>query len=291
MRALIAAPAGASFLAAQAPAPIHATKLSDRITLLAGDGGNIALILSADGIMMVDGGYSERAAELLKAAAEVDTHRVTLQFNTHWHLDHVGCNETLGAAGAKIMATENTKKWLGQRVVMEGINRTIEPLKPSGLPTSVFSSAGKMRFGEELIEYVPVPPAHTDGDAYLFFPAVNILHTGDLLFNGTYPLIDYSTGGWIGGSATAQDRLFKIGDAKTRIIPGHGPMATKDDLKASHEMMATVYERLGRFQKEGKPAKEVVAAAPTKEFDARFGKGMKPDQFVEIAYTGLLRRG
>ncbi|MGA7235223.1 MAG: MBL fold metallo-hydrolase [Bryobacteraceae bacterium] len=288
--ALIAAPVGTSFLHAQTAAPpIHSTKLTDHIVLLTGDGGNIALILANDGLMMVDGGYAERASDLLKAAAEVDPHEVILQFNTHWHLDHVGCNETLGAAGVKIMAHENTKKWLGQRVVMEGLNRTIEPLKPAGLPNEVFILSGKIKFGNNTVEFAPVPPAHTDGDAYLFFPDVNILHTGDLLFNGTYPLIDYSTGGWIGGMVAAGDRLLKTGDAQTRIIPGHGPMATKDDLKASRDMLATIHERLEKARKEGKTAKEVVAAAPTKDFDARFGKGMKPDQFVEIAYTGLLR--
>jgi cyclase len=291
-RALIAARVGTSFLYAQAPpTPIKATKLTDRIALLTGDGGNIALILSDDGLMMVDGGYAERAADLLKAAAEVDSHEVILQFNTHWHLDHVGCNEKLGTAGAKIMAHENTKKWLGQRVVMEGLNRTIEPLKPEGLPTEVFTLSGKITFGDNTIEFAPVPPAHTDGDAYLFFPDANILHTGDLLFNGTYPLIDYSTGGWIGGMVAAGDRLLKTGDSQTRIIPGHGPMATKEDLKASRDMLAAIHERLEKFRKEGKTAKEVVAAAPTKDFDAKFGKGMKPDQFVEIAYTGLLRHG
>jgi len=292
LRAVIAARVGTSFVHAQTPAPpIRATKLTDRIALLTGDGGNIALILADDGLMMIDGGYLERAADLLKAAAEVDSHKIILQFNTHWHLDHIGCNEMLGAAGAKIMAHENTKKWLGQRVVIEGLNRTVEPLKPEGLPNEVFTLSGKITFGDHAIEFVPVPPAHTDGDAYLFFPNVNILHSGDLLFNGTYGLIDYSTGGWIGGTAAAQDRLLKVGDSQTRIIPGHGPMATKEDLKASREMMGAVHERLERFRKEGKTVQEVVAAAPTKDFDAKFGKGMKPDQFVEIAYTGLLRHG
>jgi glyoxylase-like metal-dependent hydrolase (beta-lactamase superfamily II) len=298
LRALITAPIGASFtvlagvspLRAQAPTtPIKATKLADHISLLTGDGGNIALVTGNDGLLMVDGGYLERAADLLKAAAEVDPHRVTIQFNTHWHLDHIGANEALGAAGAKIMAHANTKKWLGQRVVMEAINRTVEPLKPEGLPTEAFTKAGVIKLGTASVEYTPVAPAHTDGDAYLFFPDANMLHTGDLLFNGTYPLIDYSTGGWIGGMVAACDALLKQGNAETRIIPGHGPMASKGDLKASRDMLATVYERLEKFRKEGKPAKEVVAAAPTKDFDEKFGKGMKPDQFVEIAYTGLLR--
>lgn len=291
IRALIAAPAGARILLAQTPTtPIQATKLSDRIALITGDGGNIALLLSGDGLMMVDGGYAERAGDLLKTAATVDSHPITVQFNTHWHLDHVGANETLGASGAKIMAHANVKKWLGQRVVMEAINRTVEPLKPAGLPTETFTRGGKLNVGVIQVEFEPVPPAHTDGDAYLFFPDANILHTGDLLFHGTYPLIDYTTGGWIGGTVAAQEHLLKVGDAQTRIIPGHGPMATKEDLKAAFDMMATIHERLENFRKQGKSAREVVAATPTREFDAKYGKGMKPDQFVEIAYTSLLRR-
>lgn len=291
IRALFAAPAGATFLAAQTPTPIQATKLTDRIALLTGDGGNIALILSGDGLMMVDGGYSDRVTELLKAAAGVDAHPVKLQFNTHWHLDHVGANETLGASGVKILAHANTKKWLGQKVVMEALNRTVEALRPEGLPTETFTTGGKLKFGTTAVEYEPVPPAHTDGDVYLFFPETNILHTGDLLFNGTYPLMDYTTGGWIGGTVAAQQRLLKVGDTRTRIIPGHGPMATKEDLKSAWEMLATVQGRFEKLRKQGRSAKEVVAAAPTKDFDAKFGKGMKPDQFVEIAYTSLLRRG
>ena len=289
LRAFVAAPAGMSLMIGQTNTPIHTTKLTDRIAVISGDGGNMAVLISGDGLMLIDGGYAERAAELMKAIGEIDPHKITLYFNTHWHLDHVGCNEMLGAAGTKIMAHENVKKRVSERIVMEALNRTIEPLKPAGWPNAVFTAAGKIQFGHDAVDYTPVPPAHTDGDSYLFFPEANILHTGDLLFNGTYPLIDYSTGGWIGGTVAAQDRMLKVGDAKTRVIPGHGPVASKDDLKAGRDMLATVHERLEKFRKDGASAKDVVAAAPTKDFDARFGKGMKPDQFVEIAYTGLLR--
>jgi glyoxylase-like metal-dependent hydrolase (beta-lactamase superfamily II) len=118
-------------------------------------------------------------------------------FNTHWHFDHTGCNEALGKAGVKIIAHENTRKWLSQKVTMEALNRTFEPLKPEGIPAEVFSKGGKMSFGKEKIEYVHVAPAHTDSDAYVFLSGPNVLHTGDLLFNGFYPVVDYSTGGWI----------------------------------------------------------------------------------------------
>lgn len=292
LRAILAAPAGASFLWSQTPAPpIQATRLSSRLALLAGDGGNIAIVISPDGLMMVDGGFAERAAELVTAVAgRVDTHPIRLVFDTHWHVDHVGANETLGRAGAKIMAHATVKKWLSQKVVIEGLGRVCEPLKPEGLPSESFTTGGKLTFGQEPVEYQHVANAHTDGDAYLFFPGPNVIHTGDLFFNGTYPFIDYTTFGWIGGMVAAEDRLLKAGDAKTRIIPGHGPLGTMEDLKASRNMLAAVYDRLEAMRKQGKTAAEAVAAAPTRDFDARFGKGtMKPEQFVEIAYTGLLR--
>jgi cyclase len=292
LRALIAAPAGVSFLFSQTqtPTPITATKLSDRLAVLTGDGGNVAVLISDDGLMMVDGGLADRCSDLLKAVStQVDSHSFRMVFNTHWHLDHVGCNETLGKSGAKIVAHANSKKWLSQKVTMEALNRVVEPLKPEGLPTQTFTKAGNLTFGKEKIEYGVVPPAHTDGDAYLFFPGPNVLHTGDILFNGTYPFIDYSTGGWIGGMASACDALLRVGDARTRIIPGHGPLAAKDDLKASRDMLTSVHHRFESMRKQGKTAQEVAAAEPTKDFDSRFSKGVKPDQFLQIAYTGLLR--
>jgi cyclase len=292
LRALVAAPAGASFLFSQTPAPvpIKSTKLSDRLAVLMGDGGNVGVVIADDGLMMIDGGLADRSAELLQAvSSQVNPQRFAVVFNTHWHLDHVGCNETLGKNGAKIIAHANSKKWLSQVVNMEALNRVVQPLDPEGLPGQTFTKSAKMTFGKETIEYGVVPPAHTDGDAYLFFPAPNVLHTGDLLFNGTYPFIDYSTGGWIGGMASAADALLKVGDAQTRIIPGHGPMATKDDLKASRDMLAAIHERFEALRKQGKTTQEVAAEALTKDFDVRFNKGAAPDQFIQIAYTGLLR--
>jgi cyclase len=295
-QALASGAAGVTFawpaFGQQPPAtPIRATRLSDNLAVMMGDGGNIGVVLSPDGLMMIDGGYAERAADLLKAVSEqVDAHKVALLFDTHWHLDHVGSNETLGRAGVKIMAHENVKKRLSVKTTMESMNRTFDPLKPEGLPTSEFSKNGKMSFGREKIEYTHVPTAHTDGDTFLFFPGPNVIHTGDLFFNGFYPVIDYSTLGWVGGMANAAAIILKAGDASTRIIPGHGPMSSKDDLKATHEMLATVADRMEKLAKEGKSADEAVAAAPTQGFDDKFGKGMfKPDAWTRIAYTSVLR--
>jgi cyclase len=116
------------------PDPIKATKLTDRIALLAGDGGNVGLVTAEDGLLMIDGGYANRALELQKAVADTDAHRVKLLFNTHWHGDHVGSNELLGKAGVKIMAHQNAKFWLGQKVKLEIFDTTVEPLKREASP-------------------------------------------------------------------------------------------------------------------------------------------------------------
>jgi glyoxylase-like metal-dependent hydrolase (beta-lactamase superfamily II) len=275
---------------AQGAPPITATKLSPNLALLAGNGGNVAVVIASDSLMLVDGGLPDRAADMLKAIEQVDSHKVTTLFNTHWHFDHVGVNETLGRGGTKIIAHENVKKRLSMRITMEALNRTFEPLKPEGLPGQTFTKDGKMTFGREQLQYVHVDPAHTDGDSYVFFPGPNVLHTGDLLFSGTYPVIDYSTGGWLGGMIAAADAMLKVGDVQTRVIPGHGPLSSKDDLKSSRDMMATVNDRLAPLVKQGKSPDEVVASKPTKDLDDKWGKGfMTPDLFVRAAYVSLQR--
>lgn len=294
LHAVLAGAAGATFTDgafAQPGAPaITATKLAGNLVVLSGDGGNVAIAIGGDGLLMVDGGLTERSAELLKAIAEVDGHKVATLFNTHWHYDHVGCNATLGRMGATIVAHENTKKHLSVRTAFESANRTFDPLEPEGIPAETFTTGGTISLGTERVHYTHIPLAHTDGDAYVFFPASNVLQTGDLLFNGTFPVIDYSTGGWIGGMASAAEALGKAGDAQTRIIPGHGAMATKADLAASHDMLATIHDRVAAMIKAGKSVEEVVAARPTAEFDARFGQGArKPDAFVQVAYTSIMR--
>jgi glyoxylase-like metal-dependent hydrolase (beta-lactamase superfamily II) len=293
LQTILTGAVGASFtyraFAQNAP-PIAATKIANDLVLLSGDGGNVAIVTGSDGLLMIDGGLPERSADMIKAVAGVDSRKVATLFNTHWHFDHVGCNEALGKMGAKIIAHENVKKRLSERTTMEAANRTFDPLKPEGLPRETFTKGGKLTFGRQRLEYTHIPLAHTDGDAYVFFPSLNVLHTGDLLFNGTYPVIDYSTGGWIGGMARASAMLTKVGDANTKIIPGHGPMATKADLGASYDMLATIHERIAAMIKAGKSVEEAVAAHPTKEFDEKFGQGArKPDAFVQVAYTSIVR--
>ncbi len=274
---------------AQTPA-ITPQKLSDRLTVFMGDGGNISILSSPDGLFMVDGGFAERAPELAAAIANTRQQPVSQLFDTHWHGDHVGSNVYLGRKGVKIIAHDNARVRLSSTVVMEAFNRTVEPLAPAGIPGVTFHEPGAISFGSTDIHYTPVPPAHTDGDAYLFFPDANVLHTGDLLFNGFYPFIDYSTKGWIGGMIAAEAQMLAAADEKKSLKQGQRPIKKRADLQAAHDMLSTVHDRMLAMAKQGKTVQEAVSAKPTAEFDPKWGGGMmKPDSFVTVAYTSILR--
>jgi len=288
MRALAGVAAGLSVSRAQnAPPSVTPTKLADNLVEIAGAGANSVLLIADDGLLLVDGGLPDRSAQLLKVVAEQGQGRsVRVLFNTHWHLDHTGSNEALGQAGAKIMASVNTKRWLSTTVTVEAQNRTYQPRPAEAVPTEVIAAPGKMTFGKEVVEYGPLPPGHTNGDIYVRFPGPNILMVSDDLSVGRYPIMDYSTGGWIGGMIEATEVLLKLADANTRIIPGAGPMQTKADLQAEHDMLVTVKDRVQAAIRQGKGLTDIAAEAPTKEFDAKWGK---PDLFLSMTFTGMMR--
>jgi glyoxylase-like metal-dependent hydrolase (beta-lactamase superfamily II) len=266
---------------------LQAVKLSDNLILIGGAGANVMLVAGPDGLAMVDGGLPEHSAELLSLVAEQgQTNPVKILLNTNWHLDHTGSNEPLGKAGVKIVAHANTRKWLKTRVFVEMQNQTYTPRPPDAIPTETFYTSAKMTFGQVPIEYGHLPFGNSDGDIYIFFPESNVMIVSDILTVGRYPFMDYSTGGWIGGMIEATSVLLKMVDAKTRVVPGLGPVQTRQDLQVQHDMVVAVGTRVLAMLQQGKGYSEIVAAAPTKEFDARWGQ---PDQFVTSTYKGIMR--
>lgn len=270
---------------AQISEPIVATTLAERYILLTGAGCNVLMVTGPDGVLLVDGGTAERSPELLKAvAAHASGARVQALVNTHWHVEHTGSNETLGRAGATIIAHENTKLWMGAEIAVKWQNRTYAPRPKDARPTQTFYGRETLTFGGERVELGHLGQAHTDGDIYAFFPGPNILMTGDVFAVGRYPVLDYSTHGWIGGLADASRTLLGLTNAQTRVIPGTGPVQTQADLQAQVDMVATMRTRLVELMRKGMGVKDMLAAAPTKEFDARWGD---PTLFITNAYPGL----
>jgi len=272
----------------QAPPPITATKLTDRIAVLSGAGGNVGVLVGTDGLLLIDGGIANRAMDIVAAATQISPRAVQVLFNTHYHFDHVGSNELLGARGVRIIAHENVKTRLMTTFENPAMGRRMDALAPAGLPTQTFARNGSLTFGADRIEYTHTVPAHTDGDAFVFFPAANVLHTGDLFWTGRYPVVDYSVGGSLAAMAATLEQLDKVGDANTRIIPGHGaPGATKAEMRQIREVWLTINQRLEDHARQGRSADEVVAATPTRDFDMRIGV-TAPESFVRQAFGGVL---
>jgi cyclase len=273
----------------EAATPLKATKLADSFIEITGAGTNILLFTGPDGSLMVDGGLAERSPELLKLVADQSGGKpVRVLFNTHWHCECTGSNEALAKTGTKIVSHENTKLWESTDVIVEWQKRTYQPLPKAALPNDTFyaltNTTRKMTFGDQPVEYGYLPQAHTDGDIYIYFPGPNILMAGDVVSAGSYPILDYSSGGWIGGMSQASKTLLKVANADTRIIPGSGPVLTRADVEAQSEMLAAVMTTLVKMMKEGMGAKDMLAAGATKQFDPKWGD---PELFITNAYPGL----
>ena len=217
--------------AQQAKAGLVKTKLADNFFVVSGAGNNVLVCNSPDGALMVDGGSPEHSGELLKlVSSETGGKPVKVLFNTHWHPESTGSNEALGAAGAKIVAHVNTRLWLGAEIDVQWQNRVYPPRLKIARPTETFYTTGKMTFGGEPIEYGYMLQAHTDTDIYVFFPRPNILMVGDVVTGNTYPVLDWSTGGWITGMLDGQKALLAVANAETRILAGTGAVITRADL-------------------------------------------------------------
>jgi cyclase len=266
-------------------AAITTTPLTSTISLVSGAGGNVVVVTGSDGAAMVNGGLREHAAELSKTISGLTAGKpVQHLFNTDWHAEHTGSNELLGRAAAQIIAHENTKQYLGADILVEWQHRTYKALPKVALPTRTSYAAGKMTLGAERIEFGPLGPAHTDGDIYVFFPDANVLVAGDVLAVGAYPIADYISGGWLGGLMIATKTLLDLTNDETRVVPGVGPLQTRADLKAQHEMLVTLRERLHQMMRKGMGAQDMLAAGATKEFDGRCGD---PALFISTTYRGL----
>jgi cyclase len=272
---------------AQAQAVSDATgtlKLNDDLFVVRLPGeANVVAQTSADGLVLVDGGSAAASDALMKAVGSLPGGgRVHTLFNTHWHPEQTGSNERLAKAGATIIAHENTRLWLATDVVWPWNGQRFKRLPKAAQPNKSFYTTGKLDSG---VRYGYIPDAaHTDGDLYVYFPKQNVLVVGDAVSGQGWPVVDWVTGGWIGGIVGGLQRLQALANADTRIVPARGPMLSLADLKGQYEMYGMIYDRLSQLLNRGRGPSEAVAAKPTKEFDAQMGN---PDEFVRRAFESL----
>jgi glyoxylase-like metal-dependent hydrolase (beta-lactamase superfamily II) len=268
-----------------APA-IERVKLTDGLTLLSGPGGNVVVLNGPDGKIVVDTFVQTAWPKLQTALGELGSAPIQTVINTHWHFDHADNNANLRKAGAAIVAHENTRTRLTQTHKLLGA--TFPPAPAEALPTRTFKDTHALTANGEQIALGYIPPAHTDTDIYIRFSKGNVLHLGDLFFNGMYPFIDAGTGGSINGMINAAGLALKLVDGSTRIVPGHGPLATREDLTKYRDMLVTVRDRVQKLKQGGSTLEQVIAAAPTKDLDPIWGKGfMQSKDFLPIVYNTL----
>jgi cyclase len=269
--------------------PIQAANIAAGLDLIQGPGGNIAVLRGADGLFVVDSGIPARGQEVFEKTRQVGSKPVSVLINTHWHFDHAGGNEVFGRAGAVIIATGATRKRLSSDQYNEAFKMNT-PASPAVARPSVTFDEAELHVGDETVHLFAVPPAHTDGDLIVHFATRDVIHTGDLFSNGFYPNIDASSLGWIGGMIAAADRILKLAGPGTTIIPGHGPVAKKEDLAAFRKMLITLHDRLSPMLDAGKTTQEAIDAKPTKDLDASWGKGLfTGGMFTRIVYDGLVK--
>ncbi|WP_444891970.1 MBL fold metallo-hydrolase [Microbulbifer sp. TRSA001] len=281
----------ASFASAQdrfANVEISSELVSGNVYMLKGAGGNIAVLVGEDGTFMVDDQYAPLTAKIQQAVAELAKQPLRFVINTHWHGDHTGGNENLGKSGALIVAHENVRKRVSTEQFIEAFKRKVEPSPPEALPVITFTDATTFYWNGDRVKVQHVGPAHTDGDSIVHFAEADVIHMGDIYFNGNYPFIDLSSGGSVDGMIAAMDTALAMAGEDTKIIPGHGPLSNRAELQQQRNILAGLRDKVKAMVDEGKTRQEVISAKPTAEFDAQYGQGfMTPDIWTGIVYDSL----
>jgi cyclase len=249
------------------------------IYYLEGSGGNIGLSVGEDGVVMVDAQYAPLTEKIVAAIRTISDKPIRFLINTHVHDDHTGGNENFGAMGTTILARANVRVRM-----MQGI-RGSSPWPAIALPVITFKDPVTLHVNGEDIRVIPVPPAHTDGDSYIYFVSSDVLHMGDVFRTNGYPGIDGPNGGTLQGTLDALQIALDLAGPNTKILSGHGVVSTRDDVRAFRDMILEVKERVTKLVREGKTLEEVEAAKPTADLDARWGPRL--DRFMPALYDGV----
>jgi glyoxylase-like metal-dependent hydrolase (beta-lactamase superfamily II) len=256
--------------------------ISGNIYYLEGSGGNIGLSIGEDGIVMVDAQFAPLTEKVVAAIRTMSDAPIRFLINTHVHDDHTGGNENFGAMGTTILARANVRVRM-----MQGI-RGSTPWPTIALPVITFTDAVSLHLNGEDIHVIPVPPAHTDGDSYVYFTGSDVLHMGDVFRTNGYPGIDGENGGTLQGTLDALQIAIDLAGPNTKILSGHGVVSTREDVRAFRDMILEVMGRVSRLVEEGKTLEEVIAANPTADLDAQWGPRL--DRFMPALYDGLSAR-
>ncbi|MBI1301227.1 MAG: MBL fold metallo-hydrolase [Alphaproteobacteria bacterium] len=263
-------------------------KLSDHVYILQGQGGNVGLFVGETDVFVIDNDHGHVSPSIVSKIKEITPNPIRFLANTHWHGDHTGGNKIIGESGAVIVAHDNVRKRLSEENYIEAFDMRSEPQPHVALPEITYGERVSLRLDKGDAHLIHIPNAHTDGDTVVHFVDENIIHAGDIYFNGFYPFIDAATGGTMEGMIRGAKLIIDMSNDDTVIIPGHGPVSNKKELQAYHDMLVGVHNALKPMVDAGKTLDEVKAADPLKPFNEKWGNGfLKPDKWIGIAYEAV----
>ena len=269
---------------------IRTESVAPGLAVLFGAGGNIAVSTGADGPVLVDDQFAPLAPKIAAAVKALQDAPVRFVINTHWHFDHTGGNEPFGKAGALIVAHENVRKRMSTTQFIAAFQREMPPSPAAALPVVTFGDGVTLHWNGEEIAVEHVAPAHTDGDARVWFRKANAVHTGDTYVSGAFPFVDVSSGGTLAGIIRAADQVLAQAGPETTIIPGHGPLSNAAELGAWREMLRTVEGRVNAALAAGKTLEAYAAEQPLGDLAPQYGKGfLNAERFLAIVWSDLSR--
>jgi cyclase len=268
--------------------PLTITSLSQGLYVFSGDGGNVTAIVDDGSTLLIDSGLASRISELSDAIFRTTMRPVTRLVNTHWHFDHTGGNTYFGSSGVAIIAQENVKKELSSAEDVPFVGLRDGHYPPQALPGLTYQSSLTLQQGSHKLTLENYGAAHTDGDTVIYISPANVVVVGDIFSNHFYPIIDLSSRGSIDGVIHSIDQILAQTDEQTKIVPGHGSVTTRANLQDYRDMLVQVRQRIKDLVAAGKTMDEVVAAVPTKDFDARWGSGyVTPGAFTRMVFSSL----
>jgi cyclase len=283
---LISDPQLAAFSAE--PETVAASPVRGSVAMIKGEGGNIGVLTGAEGTLLVDSKFARLAVPVRAAVRSLGGTDPSWLINTHFHHDHTDGNAGFARSGATIVAQTNVRKRLAEGSRIPAFERVTPPATPEALPVLTFENTLQLHLDDETIDLLHLPGAHTDGDAIVHFNTADVIHTGDVWFNGMYPFIDTANGGSLSGAIAGVDRVLDLAGPQTRIIPGHGALGGKTELQSYRTMLATASKRLSALKQQGLSAEQAVAAKPLVDLEENWGKGLfTGDRWIAVIWEGV----
>jgi cyclase len=267
---------------------IQPVKVTDNIYMLKGAGGNIGVLIGKDGTLMIDDQFGPLSNKINGAIKMIDGGEIRFLINTHIHGDHSGGNENFKRMGVTVVAHDVVRERMSKEQVNKAINRVTPPREKDALPVITFSDKLNFHLNDEDIELIHLDKGHTDGDVIVRFKNANVFHMGDAFVRYGYPFIDVSSGGSFTGFLTTLDKCLALMDDNSKVIPGHGELATKNDVKILRDKLYDIRDQVGAALKKGKKVEDIPALSITDKYDAELGKGfLKGKDFVLLAAEGM----